>query len=266
MKKKKVFYAVLHVLLCAVLILCVSCEMFTTSLAKGARRNQKEFLKKASASELIAFSQSSYSSNAETMAAVLDLLSGKSADELKGLSLTEKEQALNLTFEATFPFSTIKKIGETAAQAGNNSVSGADVKNMVDEVINSLNSFDTAASAALLSDPEAMRKADPSQLANAAVAVLLQTTASVYQNLTNNVTPENLKAKTPQTIANDILGPGPDADGKKAALKASLEALKLLSGGQAYDSEGTVVGRTIQPEDVNLLGVVSLADVLSQFK
>ena len=39
---------------CTVCVLFFSCEMFTASLAKGARRDPKEVLKNLSASELIA--------------------------------------------------------------------------------------------------------------------------------------------------------------------------------------------------------------------
>ena len=268
--KKKSFEKIVFISLCfSVSVLFSACQMFTTSWGTKLQRNQQEFLKKASASDLLAFTQGANASKSETVKAVLNLLSQKDPEELKKLPVADKETALKLTTDATLP---MEKIGEIAAQAGNLASTPDEMGKIVKKLSDNMGTFDTKASAQLLSDPEAMRKADPNVLANAAVSLIAQVAAKNggYDKIKNNIQTAGGSIDFKNHSADDIVGKmlGASASQEdKAALKAAVNAAKLLSGaGDAKDSAGnTVPKRDIDPEKVKLLGIKPLSDILKAF-
>lgn len=270
MKKNMFGKVVLLFLSLSVFFLFSACQMFTTSLGKAFQRNQQDFLKRAEASDLLVFMQGANASNPDTMKAVLNLLSDKSSEELRDLSLSEKETALTLTLDATLP---MEKVSEIAAQASDLASGAAPDKagEVVKKLLGDIDTFNTKASVQLLSDPEAMRKADPNVLANAAVAVMLQVTAKnggydkIKQNIQGNGSVD-FQADTADQIVNKMLNASASEDDKNA-LKAAVNAVKLLSGADnAVDGAGKPVPkRDIDPKEVKLLGLMPLGDILGAF-
>ncbi len=266
------------VLLCAILciagILYTSCGMFTTSLAKNAQRDQKDVFKNASARELAAFAEGKISANPKTVAAIMDALGTKSPSELKSLSIKEKEAVLNLTLDASIP---LKKVADIAQKALTDMKDSAKKKNaaerMVRNLIDSINTFDTTAPTQLLTDPQTMREADPGILANAAVALIIQTAAQKgFETIRNNIgtTAIDFKTQTPEAIVEKMLGAPqanetPEAKKSREALKAAVTAVKLLSGAEVDTPDGKIK-RNITADSAKLLGLVSLTDILTSFK
>lgn len=264
------------VLLClslSVFFLFSACQMFTTSWGKAFQRNQQDFLKKASASELLAFSQGANASSPETVKAVLNLLSEKSPAELKSLSLSDKEAALNLTLDAALP---MKKISQIASEAQNITNGNGGGEDFMRKLLKDTDSFDTRASVELLGDRTAMEKAAPDVLANAAVAVIVQVAAkNDYDKIKAKIDSSDVdfesSTQTAQDIVNKMLGAA-DTDGAigtaedRAALKAAVNVAKLLSGAtNATASDGKKVTRTLNTDNVKLLGAVPLKNILSAF-
>ncbi|WP_428770778.1 hypothetical protein V1L52_02760 [Treponema sp. HNW] len=268
---KKKFENVLFICHCVLfLILFSSCQMFTTSLGKPFQRNQKDFLKKASASELLAFSQGPNASNNETVKAVLDLLSEKAPEELKALPLGDKEAALNLTLDATLPMKKVSQILEEAQTLTGGG--GGNPEQLVKNLLNGIDTFDTTASTQLLSDNEAMKNAKPDALANAAVAVIVQVAAKnggydkIKQNIQAGGGNLSFKDDTADTIVTKMLGASASQEDKDT-LKAAVNAAKLLSGAaNAQDSAGQTVTRPgLDPKNIKLLGAVPLESILGAF-
>ena len=269
--------------LCAVCVLFFSCEMFTTSLAKGARRDPRETLKNLSPSELIAFSQTPYTADSEILTATFELLGKKTKEELKNLSLKEKEQTLDLLPEAGFPIKNLKTIAAEAFQVGQSGATEDSDKAFVKKLITAVQLFDTEAASTLLTDPAVMQKTDPEKLATAAVTLMIRVTAQVgHENIKNKVVaflaamsppPTGIDFKTMPAgdIVKAMLGANgsPNAIGtpsNRTALTAAVSAIKLLSGDSAAeDSEGHPVNRNIDPATVKVGGKFSLDKLLKAF-
>ena len=147
--KKITFNVCLYSALCTVCVLFFSCEMFTTSLAKGARRDPRETLKNLSASELIAFSQTTYTADSGILTATFELLGKKNKEELKTLSLKEKEQFLDLLPDAGFPIKNLKTIAAEAFQVGQSGATEESDKAFVKKLITAVQLFDTEAASTL---------------------------------------------------------------------------------------------------------------------
>lgn len=263
MKKNMFGKVVLLFLSLSVFFLFSACQMFTTSWGTKLQRNQQDVLKKASASDLLAFTQGSNASNPDTIKAVLNLLSTKSSEELRGLSLSEKEIALTLALDATLP---VKKISQIAEDADNLT---DDPDKVMRNLLKETDTFDTKASRELLKDPEAMRKADPNVLANAAVAVMLQVTAKNggYDKIKSNIGSQEVDFNGTEdagAIVTKMLGTGGSSE-DRAALEAAVNTAMLLQGSsRAKDSDGKPVSRP-GLKDVKLLGLMPLSDILDAF-
>lgn len=273
MRKNMFEKVVLLFLSLSVCFVFSACEMFTASWGKGVRRNQQDFLKKASASELLAFFQGANASSPETVKAVLNLLSEKSTAELKNLDLSDKEAALNLTLDATLPMKKISQIASDIDSLTGNA-SGATADQFMRKLLNDTDTFDTTASVQLLSDRTAMEKADPNILANAAVAVIVQVAAkNGYDNIKAKIGSGGVAfdlADNANSIVNKMLGTDAAAIGTtddRKALTAAVNVAMLLSGGaNAQDSEENPVTRPgLDPKKVKLLGAVPLKDILKAF-
>lgn len=269
--------------LCAVCVLFFSCEMFTASLAKGARRDPRETLKNLSPSELIAFSQTTYTADSEILTAIFELLGKKTKEELKTLSLKEKEQALDLLPEAGFPIKNLKTIAAEAFQVGQSGATEDSDKAFVKKLITAVQLFDTEAASTLLTDPEVMKKTDPGKLATAAVTLMIRVTAQVgHENIKNKVVAFLAAMSPPPTgidfktmPADDIVKAMLDDESSldaigtpsnRTALTAAVSAIKLLSGDSSVkDSEGNSVNRDIDPATVKVGGRFPLNKLLKAF-
>lgn len=269
--KKITFNVCLYSALCTVCVLFFSCEMFTTSLAKGTRRDPRETLKNLSTSELIAFSQNgAYAADPKTAAAILELL-GKDKDQLKNLPLKDKEQVLALLPEASLPIKNIKTIVAEALELGQNGATEQSDKEFVNKLMNNVQPVDTEAASTLLSDREVMKSAKPEKLATTAVTLMMQAVknvgyAKVKTNVMNSGGTIDFKTETADAIVTKMLGTdGSPSD--KEALKAAVSAVQLLSGNpNATDSAGNSVTRNdIDPAKVQVGGRFPLNKLLKAF-
>lgn len=269
--KKLIFNVFLCGALCTACIFFFSCEMFTTSLAKRARRDPKEVLKNLSPRELIAFSQNgAYAADPKTAAAILELL-GKNKDELKNLPLKDKEQVLTLLPEASLPIKNIKTIVAEALKLGQNGATEQSDKEFVDKLMDNVQPVDTAAASTLLSDRKVMESAKPEKLATTAVTLMMQAVKNVgydkvKANVRNSGDTIDFKTETADAIVTKMLGTdGSPSD--KEALKAAVSAVQLLSGNpNATDSAGNPVARDdIDPAKLQVGGKFSLDKVLKAF-
>ena len=275
--KKLIFNVFLCGALCTACIFFFSCKMFTTSLAKGARRDPKEVLKNLSPSELIAFSQNgAYAADPKTAAAILELL-GKNKDKLKDLLLKDKEQVLTLLPEASLPIKNIKIIVAEALKLGQNGATEQSDKDFVKELMDNVQPVDTEAASTLLNDREVMESAKPEKLATTAVTLMMQAVKNVgYDKVKTNVINSgdtiDFKTETADAIVTKMLGAegSPTALGSlsdRKALKAAVSAVQLLSGNpNATDSAGKPVARDdIDPAKLQVGGAFSLDKVLKAF-
>ena len=287
--KKITFNVCLYSGLCAVCVLFFSCKMFTTSLAKGTRRDPRETLKNLSASELIAFSQTTYTADSGILTTTFELLGKKTKEELKNLSLKEKEQFLDLLPDAGFPIKNLKTIAAEAFQVGQSGATEESDKAFVQKLITAVQLFDTEAASTLLSDPAVMKNTDEGKLATAAVTLMIRVTAQVghekikekIQEFTTSTPPPpppppggsviDFKTMSADDIVKAMLGAegSPGAIGtpsNRTALTAAVSAIKLLSGDSAAeDSEGHAVGRNIDPATVKVGGRFPLDKLLKAF-
>jgi lipoprotein len=283
MMKKFAFNMFLCGAVCMACMLFFSCEMFTTSLAKGTRRDPKEVLKNLSTSELIAFSQTTYTADSEILTATFELLGKKNKEELKTLSLKEKEQVLGLLPEAGFPVKNLKTIAAEAFQVGQSGATEQSDKAFVQKLITAVQLFDTEAASTLLSDGDVMKNTDEGKLATAAVTLMIRITAQVGHESIKNKVVAFLAAMSPPPAgidfktmsADDIVKAMLGAEGSpgaigtpsnRTALTAAVSAIKLLSGdAAAEDSDGHPVGRTIEPATVKVGGRFPLNKLLKAF-
>lgn len=268
MKKNMSGKVVLLFVCVSVLVVFSACTMFTTSWGTKLQRKQQDVLSNASASELLAFSQGANASNPETVRAVLNLLSTKNPEELRGLGLSDKEAVLNLTLDATV---RMEKISEIASEVTNSASNSGKPDELVKKLLTETDTFDTTASVNLLSDPDTMKNADPDALANAAVAVIVQVAAkNGYEKIKQNIQAgggvDFGSAETAEQIVDKMLGPSASQEDKDT-LKAAVNAAKLLSGAaNAQDSAGQAVTRPgLDPKNIKLLGAVPLESILGAF-
>ncbi|WP_428770777.1 hypothetical protein V1L52_02755 [Treponema sp. HNW] len=239
-----------------------SCSVFTTPLGKALKRNQTAVLKRASASELIEFSRTPYASSPETTKALMDLLAGTDIEELTALSLRDKETALKLAMDVSFPMSTLKSVTQEALIAVDGGLSNEEAGRIIIKLIDGINTFNTSALSALLTDTEVMRSADSSVLVDASLALLIQTTADIYDSAAHDI---DFKNDSVDTIINKILGGQSGFEEKKAALRASLTAIKLLSGESVKSSAEIPVLRVIDASQTKFIGLIPLDTFLAGF-
>ena len=287
--KKITFNVCLYSALCTVCVLFFSCEMFTTSLAKGTRRDPRETLKNLSTSELIAFSQTTYTADSGILTATFELLGKKTKEELKNLSLKEKEQFLDLLPDAGFPIKNLKTIAAEAFQVGQSGATEDSDKAFVQKLITAVQLFDTEAASTLLTDPAVMQNTDPGKLATAAVTLMIRVTAQVghekikekIQEFTTSTPPPpppppggsviDFKTMPAGDIVTAMLGAkgSQNAIGtpsNRTALTAAVSAIKLLSGDSSVkDSGGISVNRDIDPATVKVGGRFPLDKLLKAF-
>lgn len=254
--------------ICGIVLLSTlfSCDLYTSSIGENVVRDQSEVLKNASASALAEMAAGVESANPETAVAIMELL-GNKKDELKSLTIEEKEAILNLALDTTVSIGKLTEIAKPLLDGG--SISDDDAKKIVKDILNNVNSFNTDALTTLLEDPDTLKNADPSVLANAAIASIAQVATNVgVEKFTDDALNINFEEDTPDDIVNKLLGTdGTEED--KDELLAAITVVKLLQdpanhfGTNGTDSAGKVVTRNdIKPEDVKLLGLVSLDDIL----
>lgn len=250
-----------------------SCNLYTSSLGNDLARNQLKVLKNASVSTLADIAAGVESANPETAAAIMELLGNKNG-ELTNLNIEQKEAILNLALDTTVPISTLTNIAKPLIDDLNGNVSDDDARKIVTDMLNSVNTFDTTALTTLLSDKDAMENADPSVLANAAVATIAQVGAKLDGDVDAFIDSDkniDFKNETTDEIVKKLLE---DKDGKplttseedKDALIAAVNVVKMLQDPSNPSSNDAGVTRPdLDPQDVKLLGLFSLDDILSGF-
>lgn len=271
MSHKNIKTAIFYAFLLFISILYLSCNMFTESWAKKSARNQYNVLKDASVEDLANIAGEAQFSHPDTAAAIMDLL-GEKGSALGDLSIQKKEKVLTASMGASVPLSSLKKLADNnifLSGSGSSSSNSALIKNLSAAV----NHFNPRVFEILLQDPDAMRNADPTALANATAAAFLQLIYSVgFDNLKNNITASgsavDVMTQDTNAIITKMLGTTPNPTHKKT-LEAAIQAAKLLSGATgavaAKDAKGVSVTRKI-PSDVKVLGVLPFSTILAALK
>lgn len=278
--KKKIEKHIICVCVSVVTLLMLSsCEMFTTSWGKNSVRDQPEVFADFSASDLAKMASSIEFANPETAKAIMEALAKKKND-LTGLNKEEKEAILDLALDTTLPMSSLMDIAKdllkNLGSSSDENIGGDDAKEMLTEIFDAVNSFDTTAVTTLLTDKTTLQTADPSTLANAAIATLAQVAKSLgplgsdlFMGTGSGLADVTIdfKTQTPDKIVEELLKNagvlGIDSaivDENKDNLTAAITVLKLLSTGKV-DLDGDDVTRE-DLDDVKLLGIVSLDDIL----
>lgn len=267
MKKNFLKLHITYSIFCITVLLSTlfSCELYTSSLAKELARDQDEILKNLSASALADMATGIESANPETAKAIMKTLGHISQEELTSLLIEDKEAILNLALDATIPIGALKSITEPLIDGGDD-VSDDEATDMVTNIINNSNAFDTTALTTLLSDKKTMETADPSTLANAAVASITQIANRVDGGADKFTDPDNnidFEGESTEVIVEKLLGKDPN-ETDKDELSVAINVIKLLQNPDDPVANGTGVERhDIDSNDVTVLGVISLDDILS---
>ncbi|HZK20347.1 MAG TPA: hypothetical protein VFC68_06450 [Treponemataceae bacterium] len=266
MKTNRIFVT----LLVAVLFLITSCEFFTHSLGEGFARDQAKLLAKSSASSILT------ASGSMSEKAILEALGTKSKEELKGLSKSDKETVLNITFDGSLNTSQIAPLADEFLnnQSGTSPEQG--MQNLANQLVDLITPVNTSAAQELLNDQQTLETVAGNQLANAAFALLAQSAKElnnssppidIMGNMGNQEPPLNLQTSTTQDIVDAMLD-NPTSANENASdqLVTAINTLKVLSGAPIdLDGNGTteVVPRP-ENEDITLFGALPLTDLLSQ--
>lgn len=246
----------------ALLFTLFSCDLYTNSIGEKVARDQSKVLKNASASDLAEMAAGVESANPETAVAIMELLANKT-DEVKNLTIEQQEAILNLALDTTVSIGKLTDIAKPLLDDIGGSISDDDAKNMVKDILNSVNSFNTGALTTLLGDKKTMEFADPSVLANAAIASIAQVAASIdggVDKFTNTTLSIDFAKNSPDEIVTKLLGKNGTQENKDELLVA-IKVVKLLQDPTNSNGSG-IIRNDIKPEDVKLLGLVSLDQIL----
>lgn len=246
---------------CITAITLSACSMFTTSLGANLVRDQRELFATLNASALAKMADNIESANLDTANAIMEAL-GNKKDELLNLPLNDKEAILDLALDTTIPIGNVLDIVDGLVSG--ETVETNDAEILINKIFDNVNEFDTTALRALLSDPETLQKADPLTLANAAIASIAQVAKKVgIDNFAKGKDlPDLTDLDMDPAIAAAALLPDDATPAEQADLVVALAVIKLLQGGKPLVDGETVERADIVPEDIKLLGVISLADIL----
>ncbi|MBP7479606.1 MAG: hypothetical protein KA785_04095, partial [Spirochaetaceae bacterium] len=99
----------------AFIIVITACNFFTTSWGSGLKRDNADKLAQLTADDLaLLLTDPDYTSDPESIAALLEALGGKTPEEIQGLSVEDKQAILELTISAGVPISSLAGIMEQA--------------------------------------------------------------------------------------------------------------------------------------------------------
>lgn len=280
-----------------------SCEMFTNSLGKQFARDadeKKELLRNSSAADLAAMAADGGATSKDTSVAIMEVL-GENPKELLTLTPVEKKAVLDLALGATVSISTLTGIIDDI-DIDNIESMGDDpavVKKLIDTVFEGVTGFDTTAITTLLTDKDALQEIDPSTLANAAIATVIQVAkkteimgkfldsidpnASIDPDALPEIGDIDFEKDSPSFIVGKFLaGTEPKKDKLTPAefeaetkvfkqtekeLEAALSVVQLLLTGSTTVPGATepVTRPTTELADVKILGLIDLSAILSGF-
>lgn len=246
------------ILLCSSTMFLFSCEFFTTSLGDDLVRNQSELMQNASTEQLVELSAGTGSTNRDTALAIIDALSQRT-DELLGFEVAQKEAVLDLMLDLALP------IGSVLSDIVDVGTSGShfDKKFIQDMIANAPKGANVTVATALLTDQDMLRRASISTLVDAAVATIAHVAVNLGDQFTiPNVNYTDFETKPATDIATSLMGASQTKE--KKALVAAIQVLQLLAYPTSTISglQEASGGRTIDPNEVNFVGLISIADVL----
>lgn len=222
--------------LIAFIILITACNFFTTSWGSGLKRDNAEKLTQLTTDDLaLLLTDPDYTSDPESIAALLDALGGKTPEEIQDLSVEDKQAILELTISAGVPISSLAGIMEQATSG--------DPGSALSELLSTTDVINVDAAAAVLTDPEMLETADPTVITAAAVTVLVQVAAAetddaedqdaAVTDLVNNIT-DSIADSPPDATAEDIvdqlIADGSISEESREEMIAITTAMQVLSG------------------------------------
>jgi len=222
--------------LIAFIILITACNFFTTTWGSGLNRDNAEKLAQLTTDDLaLLLTDPDYTSDPESIVALLDALGGKTPEEIQDLSVEDKQAILELTISAGVPISSLAGIMEQATSG--------DPGSALSELLSTTDVINVDAAAAVLTDPEMLETADPTVITAAAVTVLVQVVAAETEEaedqdaavtvLVNNIT-DSITNSPPGSTAEDIvdqmIADGSISEGSREEMIAITTAMQVLSG------------------------------------
>lgn len=222
--------------LIAFIILITACNFFTTTWGSGLNRDNAEKLAQLTTDDLaLLLTDPDYTSDPESIVALLDALGSKTPEEIQGLSVEDKQAILELTISAGVPISSLAGIMEQATSG--------DPGSALSELLSTTDVINVDAAAAVLTAPEMLETADPTVITAAAVTVLVQVVAAETEEaedqdaavtvLVNNIT-DSITNSPPGSTAEDIvdqmIADGSISEGSREEMIAITTAMQVLSG------------------------------------
>ncbi|MGL4985848.1 MAG: hypothetical protein ACRC5H_01765 [Treponemataceae bacterium] len=169
--KAKMNYLVFGVLL----IGFMSCEAFfdpfVTSLGKDSTRDLVELYKKFSVQELVnALGDINLQSDKKAKEALVTALGSKGEEDLKNLSLNDKQKVLDLAFDVIVPLSVVTDVAKTILSSSD----GTDINKIISSIAQSTSTIDTKALVFLLQDKTLLLEGDISKVGLGTTALFAQ--------------------------------------------------------------------------------------------
>lgn len=220
----------------AFIIVITACNFFTTSWGSGLKRDNADKLAQLTADDLaVLLTDPDYTSDPESIAALLDALGGKTPEEIQGLSVEDKQAILELTISAGVPISSLAGIMEQATLG--------DPGSALSELLSSTDVINVDAAAAVLTDPEMLETADTTVLTAAALTVLVQVVAAetgdaedqdaAVTELVNNITgtiADSPAGSTAEEVVDQLIADGAISEESREEMIAVTTAIQVLSG------------------------------------
>jgi len=219
------------------LIICITgCSFFSTSWGSGLKRDNAKKLAQLTVKDLaLLLTDPDYTSDPESIAALLEALGGKTPEEIQGLSVEDKQAILELTISAGVPISSLAGIMEQAASG--------DPGSALSELLSSTDVINVDAAAAVLTDPEMLETADPTVITAAALTVLVQVAAAETEDaedqdaavteLVNNITgtiADSPAGSTAEEVVDQLIADGAISEESREEMIAVTTAIQVLSG------------------------------------
>lgn len=220
----------------AFIIVITACNFFTTSWGAGLKRDNVAGLSKLSVDDLaLLLSDPEYLSDPESSGDLLGALGTKTTEEIQGLSQKDKESILDHTVAAGVPISVIAQIIEQGEDV--------DLGSALSQLVSNSGDIDVTAAAAVLTDTETLKEADPTVIAAAALTIFIQVAADETEGSENpeqaaneflDMITETITDSTPESSAEDIVDQmihdGSISEESKEDMIAIITAMQVLSG------------------------------------
>lgn len=171
MNKKTVSLLFLTMIITSLFVSCT--DLFTTSLGTSFARDTIPINANASTSDLAKMlSDPKLMKEPEAGSAVLDAIGKKNPEEIIALNKEDKEAILKIAASISLPIDKItESIGDLTAE-------DSDPVKIIESILESTKTIDTAAIKTLLNDEETLKEVSPETAALACVALVAQTVKS----------------------------------------------------------------------------------------